>query len=116
MVLQDRPLFGVRLTGLVQDRGWDRHLADVVEQRTPLELLAVLGAQAHLLAEQIGVCSHPLAVTSGAAVVASKSAHQGDHLGCDLAHGGAVRIRQVLLDETGLHLGQRSGSHGDTKA
>ena len=67
--LDDRPLVGVELAGLVDDLLGDRDLADVVQEGAELEVAALLGARAELVGDCQSEADDALAVLAGVAVV-----------------------------------------------
>jgi hypothetical protein len=71
------PLLVGRLARLVQDLGADLELADVVQQRRPVEPVEVVAGQPELPSEAVAVGAHPLGVTPRKAVVDVKC---GDEL------------------------------------
>ena len=67
--LQHLPFLGGRLARLAKDLSRHAQLADVVQQRCPADLLAVLFIEVQLLAEQVRERSHAFGVPSGQRVV-----------------------------------------------
>ena len=69
MAAQLLPFLVRRLAGLVQDLGADVELADVVEERGPIQTVELLSCQAELLAEAVGVGADALGVSARDLVV-----------------------------------------------
>jgi hypothetical protein len=80
MVLDQLPLVVVKGTGLVQDVGVDRDLADVVQEGGPTEAVPVDLGQSHLFGDQVGVHAHPLAVATRTTIVHVERARQHENL------------------------------------
>ncbi len=79
MVAHHLPLVVVEATRLVDDLRWDLELADVVEHGCPLQLVAPLGIDLHLLAEHVGVSAHPVAMTSRSGIVGIEGSRQREN-------------------------------------
>lgn len=79
---------------LVQDPVWDQQLADVVQQRRPLQLIDLDGAETELLAEGSAEGTYPFGVAASGAVV---------NADCGCGVGG--RSRSATLSETVAELG-----------
>ena len=75
----DLPLVRRELLRLVEDRRGDVELADVVQQRGPVQLAPALGIERQLLADQISVRTNPLAVTARKPIVRAHRADQSHH-------------------------------------
>jgi hypothetical protein len=91
MAAQLLPLVVGGLAGLVQDLRADVELADVMEERGPVEAVELLGRQAELLAEAVRVGADPLGVTTRDLVVDVELAGQ---LKQDLR--GLLRTRRLV--------------------
>ena len=86
------PLFGREPALLVQDGGRHVELADVVQQRGPVQLRGALFVEAELLSDQVGVGAYPFAVAAGHPVVPADRADE-----CDDGLGGLLRGAELLL-------------------
>ena len=96
MAAQLLPLLVGRLAGLVQDLRADVELADVVEERGPVQPVELLSCQAQLLAEAVGVGADALGVPARDLVVDVERAGQLEqNLGRFLRARGLVRLAQL---------------------
>src|SRR4051812_34330236 len=88
MGANDLPLVGREPLGLVEYLRGNIELADVVQQRGPVELVLAVGVEAELFADQVGIRAHAFAMSSGEAVVRTNRAdHADDERGRVLARG-----------------------------
>jgi hypothetical protein len=90
MPLELLPLLVARLAGLVEDPGADLELADVVQQRGPVQVVEVLTVQPQLSSEAVGVGPHAFRVAAGKRIVRIECC---DQLQQDL--GGFLRRRRL---------------------
>ena len=86
------PLFGCELALLVEDLGRYVELADVVQQRGPVQARRALRVETELLADEVGVGPHPFAVPACQAVVAADRPEERDD-----GFGGLLRRGERLL-------------------
>ena len=87
MGLHDLPLVGVQRGRLVQDPVGDPDLADVMEQRAPLEVAQLTPLDAELPGEPHGVAGHPTGVPLGLRVAAVQGVDQAvQHVSAPLMH------------------------------
>ena len=85
MLAEDRPFLFARLTGLVQNLRRNRHLPNVVEQRSPTKSIEIGVGEPKFLTDYIGIGSDSLRVTSCQTVVLRKLGDELDGLlGCGL--------------------------------
>ncbi len=98
----DHPFGVVESAGLVQDARGNVELADVVKQRGPLQLRALVSVEAHFVGQKRGVGPRPFRVPNGPAVV---PAQRGDHgqeiFGARLSVarvGGVLHLAEPLLE------------------
>ena len=95
--LEHGPFLVGGLAGFVEDLVGHHQLAEIVQEGTPLELLSLLGRQLHLLAQQIGVQTHPFRMATGAAVVVADRPDELDHLAGRIARVGSQAVGSRLL-------------------
>ena len=95
--LDDLVLVCVQLAGLVEDLERNLELADVVQQRCPLQLVDLVLVQAEFVADHVGVGPHPLGMPSGSTVVLTQCGDQLQHVLGSLSRL-VVSDRPVVLD------------------
>ena len=95
--LDDLVLVGVQLAGLVEDLERNLELADVVQQRRPLQLVDLVLVQAEFVADHVGVGPHSLGVPPGSTVVQTQCGDQLQHMLGSLSRL-VVSDRPVVLD------------------
>ncbi len=89
MAAEDVPLVVGRPSVLGEDRAGHLELADVVQQRRPVEQVELVARQAELLADHHRVGTHALAVTARQAVVDVERGDQLEQDRCCLARCGS---------------------------
>lgn len=110
VILKNRPLVLVGPAGFVQNFRRNVQLADIVEQGAPTQLLVVLGREAHLFGDHLGIRPHPLGVTPGHTIVHVYRGEQIDHASAQRRLVIELNAGLVQRSDRLLHLFHRPGA------
>ena len=109
------PLVLIRTAGLVQDLPGHHHLAHVVQQRSPMQLVPLLIGEIHLVGQQVRVRPDSLGVATRPGIVGVQQSHQLEDL-LGSTSGLVVHPVGTNLVQSLLQVSDRARAEGNAKA